>query len=85
MSNKDPAFQLTDHRLAGLSCRDWQECCCTPCLARKEIVRLRAVVARLASSEAFDVSRMIDKRRDKELLMRMEYASAALQEADEHG
>lgn len=35
---------LTDHRLAGLSCRDWETCNCTPCLARKEIVKLRAAV-----------------------------------------
>jgi hypothetical protein len=44
MSTNDPAFQLTDHRLAGMSCRDWETCCCTPCLARKEIVRLRAAI-----------------------------------------
>jgi hypothetical protein len=41
-----------------------------------------AALARLASCEAFDVSRVIDPVRDKELLMRMEYAEAALAQPD---
>lgn len=41
-----------------------------------------AALERLASSEAFDVSRAIDPVRDKELLMRMEYAEAALAQPD---
>lgn len=42
------------------------------------IAELEKALQRLASPEAFDVSRAIDPERDKELLMRMEYANTSL-------
>lgn len=42
------------------------------------IERLRKALARLASSEAFLVSRSIDQERDAELLARMRYAEQSL-------
>jgi hypothetical protein len=33
--------EIDEMRLAALSCRDWKDCPCTPCCARREIVRLR--------------------------------------------
>ena len=45
-----------------------------------EIERLRAALARIASFEAFDISRTLDPKSDMdaELLARMDYALAAL-------
>lgn len=42
------------------------------------IAELEKALTRLASSEAFDVSRSLDADRDKELIMRMDYAKSFL-------
>ena len=46
--------------------------------AEKQRDHFRNVIERLASCEAFDVSRVIDATRDKELLARMNYAAFSL-------
>lgn len=48
--------------------------------AIREIERLRAALTRLGSVEAFDVSRVIDARRDKELIMRIDFARDTLEQ-----
>jgi hypothetical protein len=49
------------------------------------ISNLEKALQRIASPEAFDVSRMMDPERDKELLMRMEFANTSLMETGSHG
>lgn len=45
---------------------------------REENARLREALTRLASSQAFGSPRAIDKVKDEELILRMEFASQAL-------
>lgn len=45
---------------------------------RAEIKFLRATLKRLASMEAFDSPRCVDSAKDKELLLRIDFASSAL-------
>lgn len=47
--------------------------------SEKEAARLRKIVERIASAEAFDVSRAIDSTRDRELLARINYAAFSLE------
>lgn len=43
-----------------------------------EVERLKGKIERLGSSEAFHVAWQLDPERDRELIMRMEFARAAL-------
>lgn len=47
----------------------------------EEAERLKEVIERLGSSEAFVGARALDKERDKELIARMDFARSALQPA----